>query len=198
MFEPREAMTEFLQRITMLFKRSKKSMIGGFSITVVGLGGALWIGKTSGYEAQQLLDQTVPNINSLCNTIILASATILALLLTLLGLSSGIKINFKKAFYARIQQVAFFDTVLFVVTMLIFLVLNFPVAQSESLPPVWFEWLYYATLAASAVVGGMIVTVMLLLYDTVTDLIQIVGYHREDHPMLEAFEEDTEGPASRD
>ena len=180
------------QKFRLLFTRSRKSLLGGFSITVLGLAVAPLIGKTSGYQAQQLLDQALPNMNTLCNTIILASATILALLLTLLGVISGMDIRLKKAFYFRIQQVAFFDAVLFVVTMVIFLLLNFPVAQSEELPPVWFQSVYYATLGGTALVGGMIVTVVLLLYNTVTDLIQIVGYGKEDHPMLAVIEKEEE------
>ena len=173
------------RNLQMLLHDSKSAVIGGFSITIVGLGAALLIGETSGFEAQQLLDQSVPRINTLCNTIILASSTILALLLTLLGLSSGTDFQLKEAFYRRVQQIAFYDACLFVVTMLIFLTLNFPVAQSDSLPPVWFKALYYSTLAASALVGGMIVVVVLLLYQTVSDLIQIVGYGNEQHPMLQ-------------
>lgn len=175
--------------LKLLLRDSKRPVFGGFSITVVGLGAALLIGETGGYKAEQLLDQSVPQMNALCNTIILASATILALLLTLLGLSSGTPFRLKKAFYFRVQQIAFFDATLFVVTMLLFLALNFPVAQSESLPPIWFQALYYSSLGASALVGGMIVTVVLLLYQTVSDLIQIVGYGNDEHPMLRDLEE---------
>lgn len=176
--------------VKIILRDSKKSVLGGFSITVVGLGAAVLIGETGGYEAQQLLDRSLPQLNSLCNTIILASATILALLLTLLSLSSGTSFRLKGAFYFRIQQIAFFNAFLFVVTMLLFLALNFPVAKSEALPPIWFEALYYVTLAASALVGGMIVTVVLLLYQTVSDLIQIVGYGNDEHPMLQDLEEE--------
>lgn len=183
------------KRITFLFRQTPMAAIGGFSITVVGIGAAMWIGETSGYKAQRLLEQALPNMNTLCNTIILASATILALLLTLLGLSSGIDLDLKKSFYVRVQQIAFFDTILFVVTMLIFLALNFPVDQSKTLPALWFQGLYYTTLGATAVVGGMIVTVVLLLYETVSSLIQIVGYGKDDHPMLEDLEEDPHSKA---
>lgn len=187
-----------MSRLASLFEHNRKSLAGGFAITVLGLGGALLVGETSGYEAEQLLDRTVPNLNMLCNTIILASATILTLLLTLLGFTSNAEATFKRAFYARIQQVALFDAILFVTTMFLFLLLNFPVAQSESLPAIWFQSVYYTTLVATSVVGGMIVVVILLLYQTTSDLIQIMGYGKSDHYMLDIDEEAEEQDAEAD
>jgi hypothetical protein len=179
-----------IKQLVTLGKRQTKAVAGGLSVTVIGLIGTLSIGRIAGYEAEQLLEQTLPNINMLCNTIILASATILALLLTLLAFSSSIKADLKSSFYQRVKQVAFVDTSLFVITMVVFLLLNFPAAKSESLPAIWFQSVYYATVLASALVGGMIVSVMILLYETVSDLIDIVGLKQDGHPLLAEIEDD--------
>lgn len=173
-----------IRELISLARRQTKAVLGGFSVTAIGLLGTLWIGRISGYEAEQLLKQTLPNINTLCNTIILASATILALLLTLLGFSTNISATLKNSFYQRVKQVAFVDTSLFIITMVVFLLLNFPAAKSESLPAIWFQSIYYATVLASALVGGMIVTVVILLYETVSDLIEIVAADDHSHPLL--------------
>lgn len=54
----------------------------------------------------------------LCNTIILASATILTLLLTLLGLSTGSKSKLKND--RHVLQIAKFDTALFISALISF------------------------------------------------------------------------------
>lgn len=51
------------------------------------------VGELSGDEAKVLIKNSLEGLSMLCNTIILASATILTLLLTLLGLSTGSKLK---------------------------------------------------------------------------------------------------------
>ena len=68
---------------------TKRAIIGGLiSLGFIGLG-TFMLGNLSGYEAKVLIKSSLTGLNTLCNTIVLASATILALMLTLLGVSSG-------------------------------------------------------------------------------------------------------------
>jgi len=173
-----------VKRLKLLAKRNTKAAAIGFSVTAIGLTGTLLIGEITGYEAEQSLQRTLPNINMLCNTIILASATILALLLTLLGFSSSIEAKLKEAFYQRVEQLAFFVSSTFVITMVIFLLLNFPASNADGLPSLWFQSVYYITIVCSALVGGMIVGVIVLLYETVADLTEIVGVEGSEHRLL--------------
>ncbi len=173
----------------MFNKDSRWPLLGGGIITFLGLGVAVLIGEIEGYKAKQFLDQSQNNINMLCNTIVLASATILALLFTVLSLSTGTSIKLKNAFYRRIKQVALFDTILFIITIFIFLTLNFPVDKAGDIPPVWYKGIYYLTAVAASIIGGLIVTVILLLYHTVSDLIHILGFG-SDHPMAEIDDEE--------
>lgn len=171
--------------MSLLFNRdSKWPIIGGGIITFLGLSAAVLIGQIGGTQAKHFLSQSQSNINTLFNTIVLSSSTILALLFTVLSLSSGTKVKLKDAFYSRIKQVALFDTILFVITMFIFLTLNFPVEKSGDIPDFWYKVIYYVTAVAASIIGGMIVTVILLLYNTISDLIHILGFGA-DHPMAE-------------
>ena len=81
------------------------------------------MGNISGYEAKKLITSSLPGINMLCNTIVLASATILALLLTLLGISSGSKSKLKREHYTQVMAIAKLDTVLFVIAIILFQIL---------------------------------------------------------------------------
>lgn len=171
--------------MSLLFNRdSKWPLLGGGVITLLGLTAAILIGQIGEAQAKHFLSQSQNNINILCNTIVLSSSTILALLFTVLSLSSGTKVKLKDAFYSRIKQVAFFDTILFIITMFIFLTLNFPVEKSGEIPDIWYKIIYYVTAVSASIIGGMIVTVILLLYNTISDLIHILGFGA-DHHMAE-------------
>lgn len=107
-----------------------------FSLFFIFVGSVL-LGSLSGYEAKILIKNSLSGLNVLCNTIVLASATILALLLTLLGLSSTSNSKLKKGHYIHIMQIARVDTVVFIVSLLSFLIFNLPITESENVPGNW-------------------------------------------------------------
>lgn len=165
-------------------KNLKRGLFGGFLSMVITLAGAWVLGKLSGYEAKVLLGAALPGINMLCNTVILASATILALLLTLLGITSNTGTKLKPLHYHRVKQIAYLDTVLFVVSMVVFLLLNIPIVESEEVPGTWFISIYYAALTSASMLGGILIAVVLMLFGTISDIINIVGLEAEDHPLV--------------
>jgi hypothetical protein len=173
-------------------KNLRRAILGGIISALVTMSGAYVLGHISGYEARELMEAALPGINTLCNTVVLASATILALLLTLLGISSNANSKLKENHYYRIKQIALFDTILFVSAMITFLVFNIPIAKSDNVPGSWFANIYYSTLAASSLLGGMLISVVLMLYSTVSDMIHIIGLGIEDHPLAEKNEEKKE------
>ena len=65
-----------------LSRYTKRAILGGLiALTVIGIG-TFMLGRLSGYEARELIKSSIGGLNTLCNTIALASATILALMLT--------------------------------------------------------------------------------------------------------------------
>lgn len=173
--------------------KNKRSIYGGIIATVFTGLGAFLLGNLSGYEAKQLITSSLPGVNMLCNTIALASATILALLLTLLGISFGSDSKLKKAHYHQVLTIAKFDTILFVGALIMFQFFNIPITEAENVETSWFEIIYWATLLFSSILSGMMITVILMLYSTVTNIIHIVGLG-EDHHLIskEESEEDTD------
>lgn len=163
---------------------SKGPLLGGSISAVVTLGGAWLIGRISGVEASILLQDSIPTVNMLCNTIILASATILALILALLGMSIKTNSKLKEIHYKRIHEIARFDTILFIATMVIFLLMNIPITESDKMTENSLKVAYYLTLGGASLLGGMQVAVVLMLYGTVTDIIHIVGFRTQDHPLI--------------
>ena len=144
-------------------KRNKLALVGGAISTIFIAIGMLILGNVSGYEAKQLLEGSLSGINMLCNTVVLASATILALLLTLLGISSGSKSKLKEAHYYQVLTIARIDTILFIAALILFQLFNIPITEAENVPVSWFTTIYWATLLSSSIISGMLVTVILLL-----------------------------------
>ncbi|MDP2686248.1 MAG: hypothetical protein Q8O62_03445 [Aequorivita sp.] len=166
-----------------LSKYNQRALYGGLIAALITGAGVFLLGNISGYEAKNLIKSSLPGINMLCNTIVLASATILALLLTLLGISSGSKSILKKEHYLQVMAIAKLDTILFVVAIILFQVFNIPITESEELPSTWYSTIYWATLFLSTLLSGGMVSVILMLYNTVINMIKIVGLG-EDHPLV--------------
>ena len=164
-------------------------MYGGLLATVFTGLGIFFLGNVSGYEAKHLLKVSLSGLNMLCNTIVLASATILALLLTLLSVSHGSQRALKKRHYKQVLGIAKFDVILFISTLILFQFFNIPIAESNNVPTSWFDAIYWVTLGSSSMISGMMITVILMLYNAVTNLIAIIGLG-EDHPMLSDEEAD--------
>lgn len=164
--------------------QNKRAILGGaISAFIIGLGVFL-LGNISGYEAKNLLNASLPGINMLCNTVILASATILALLLTLLGISSGVKSNLKDQHYFEVLNIAKIDTALFVGVLILFQLFNIPITEAENVQTAWFKIIYWATLLASSMISGAMVVVILMLYNTVKNIIYIVGLGKKEHYLI--------------
>ncbi len=163
---------------------TKRALLGGAISLAIILSGTFLLGKLSGYEAKILIRNSLTGMNTLCNTIALASATILALLLTLLGISSSSKSKLKKDHYRHILQIAKLDTFVFVAAVITFLIFNLPITESESVPYNWFNFVYYISLAISSVLSSLLIMVVLMLYNTIVNIIKIVGLGIMDHPLV--------------
>jgi|TARA_R110002012_G_scaffold212146_1_gene383143 membrane-associated HD superfamily phosphohydrolase len=167
-----------------LTKYNKRAFLGGIIATVFIGFGAYALGNISGYEAKSLIQSSLPGMNTLCNTIVLASATILTLLLTLLSISSSTKSKLTEDHYKHVLLIAKIDTVVFVAAMIVFQLMNIPVTEADNVPNSWYSIIYYISLALSAILSGGLVSVVLMLYNTVVSIIRIVGLGEIDHPLV--------------
>lgn len=169
--------------------RHKMPIYGGV-LTALFTGLSVYLlGSLSGHEALQLLESSLPRISMLFNTIILASATILALLLTLLGISSGTESRLKKTHYRQVLSLARFDSFLFIATLILFQAFSFPVTEAENVDTEWYRIIYWSTLFASSLMSGLMVAVILMLYSTIHDIICIVGLGQEEHHLIDNAED---------
>lgn len=168
----------------------KRAIIGGIVSTLIMAIGTFVIGEVSGYKAKALIASSLNGINMLCNTVILGSSTILALMLTLLSLSVGADSKLRKQHYINVLMIAKADTILIVTAVITFLFLNIPMTETQEVPNSWYTYIYYISLGMASILGGGFIAVITMLYGTITNLILIVGLHKMDHPLVEKKEEE--------
>lgn len=175
-----------------LSRYTKRAIFGGvISLIIIGIG-TFMLGRLSGYEAKELIKSSIGGLNTLCNTIVLASATILALMLTLLGLSANASSKLKNDHYRHVMQIAKLDTIVFIASLLFFLIFNLPVTESDNIPANWFSTIYYITLGTSTLLSSALIVVVLMLYNTVVNIIRIIGLGEKDHPLAESGDKEGE------
>jgi hypothetical protein len=163
--------------------------VGGSISFIVILAGGWLAGFASGSEAFDLFQTTLPSTRSFAGTLSLALGNILALMLTLLSLSAGMDIDIKWVHYQRVRQIAWIVTVTLIVTILVYLLLNIPITESDKQLMQWYTAIYYATLTFSALLGGAFITIVLLLYNTIRDMIGMLD-PENTHSMRHTEEEE--------
>ena len=168
-----------------ILRENKWTWIGGLAATLLALGGMLGVGGVGRWEALDLLDSILPTVRFLCSGVMTATATILALMLTLLALSFQVGENIEQIHYERIRFIAVLDTAAFAGSTILLLWLAIPLKQSETIPEGWFSWIYYLVVVSSALLGGLLVIIVLMLYETIHHMIR----HAETGSHLAAEEE---------
>lgn len=171
--------------------------IVGLVTAGIAFGGAYSLGRVSGFEALVLMEATLPTTRFLASSTLTASATILALMLTLLSFSHSTDFRLSQMHYRRVRVIALTVTVGFVMAILFLLLLNVPLNETDRLPTQWYVTLYYGVLVTASVLAGIIISVVLMLYLTVRDMTKaLVEVEHADwliHHDVEEGEDDENG-----
>ena len=158
-----------------LHHEARRTLIGaGLAVGVVALAIGV-LGGVSSYEGRQLLSASLSTVRFMCSAVMTASATTLALMLTILSLSSQVDGQLKPIHFLRIRLIALLDTIVFIGATVLLLMLGIPVEEADSVPPTWFKVVYYFVLGSSALLGGGLMAVVLMIYGAVRDFIRLVG-----------------------
>lgn len=112
-----------------------------------------------------------------------ASATIVALMLTALGLSAQSDRRFAAYHYRRLRFIARMATIVFVLSALLLLLSGIPLERAESIPRDFHTAVYYVVTTYAAVLCGLVFTTVLMLYRTVSETIEAIGL-TESHYLL--------------
>lgn len=153
----------------------RQALAVGVMAAVVTLAGAYLVGLLSGADVRLLLEGTLSNTRAFAGTVVVALSTILALMLTLISLSSSADVDLAASHYRRIQQIAWFGSITLIAGILTYLLLNFPLEEAQSSGGTVVNIIYYVTLVLASLLGGALSAVILMLYNAARDIIRIVA-----------------------
>ena len=116
---------------------------------------------------------------------IAATSTVLALMLTLLGLTQSIDPEFDPRHFARIRLVASLCVAGMITAIGLLLFMCVPIAEASEFTG-FYEAIYWITLVVASGLGGLIVAVVLILRKAVVALLQVASPHLSgDHVVVD-------------
>lgn len=168
-----------------LIADTKQAAVGGGVAAVMSLIGMILVNVSSGGEARLLLEGMLPSIRFLCSAVMTATATVLALMLTLLSVSTTQNEQLKSVHYNRVRQIAQVDSGTFAAALILLLLISIPLAESSEVPANWYTIVYYITVVYAASLGGALITVVLMLYNAITGLIGVLNPTEKSHLLID-------------
>jgi hypothetical protein len=150
------------------------SIFGGGMMAIFTLIGLLIGGQVSTHDsALQLIEVMSPPLQMLAFATITATITMLALLLTMLGVIKQAEINYAKTFYDLIERISLFDTILLIASASLLTVLAIPITEAETeISEQAATVLYYILLLVNAAISGLLVAAVLMLFDAIKSVIR--------------------------
>ncbi len=158
-----------------LFVGSKKALIGGLIVGAIALGGQIMVGQVySGWEARKLLESVISSALYFGSSIVTGAATILALMLTMLGLTKQSDGEFDSIFFKRIERIGLLSTIALIAGVILLLFLSVPIQESNDVPNNWYKTIYYVLTGYISGLAGLTVGIVLMLYNAITSLLDVV------------------------
>jgi hypothetical protein len=147
--------------------------LGAFiGVALFGVGAREAIGKIySSGEAVVLLEALARSGLYLGSASATASATTLALMLTLISLIRQSDSEFNDEAYRNIERIAGLSTTSLFISLLLLLALVLPVGEFEDLPADWYPMLYDGLFAMTVAVVALLAATVMMLYRTVRRVI---------------------------
>lgn len=151
---------------------ARGALIGGAVAAVALFVMVIGVGSVGSFEALRLIESVQPGARFLASTVIAAAVTVLALLLTLLGLSMNTEVTFHKRLYTRARHITRLSVACIIMGVVLLLAVGVPLGEVEEIRP-YFSILYYVLTGVMAVVGGLVVAMGLMIGSTLRGLIEI-------------------------
>lgn len=128
------------------------------------------VGQIGSFEALRLIEAVLPTARFLGSTVVAASVTVLALLLTLIALSMDSQHSFSGRLYSRALRITRIAVVCMIMGTGVLLAVSIPIVEVEEIRD-HYATLYYLLSGAIAVLGGLVTTMGLMIGATLRGLI---------------------------
>lgn len=168
----------------------------GLLAAVFAAGTIAIVGRLSNLEALRLLSNMLPSARFLSSAVMAASATILALMLTLLSLSYNTQSTLTSVHYRRVRLVAKLSSAGLIAATLLLLLITLPLGESEQLSTAWYQSMFYVILLSATGLGGFLIALVLVLYTTIRDMIHVIQPDKASELDVSGEHERREGPPS--
>lgn len=139
---------------------------------LIGLGAREAIGTVYGAaEARDLLEALSRAGLYLGSAIATASATTLALMLTLIGMLRRIETEFNRQTYKQVSRIAILSTATLMISFLVLLAFTLPIGEFENLPRDWYNYLYTALFALTVVMVALAAASVTIVFMTIRSIV---------------------------
>lgn len=148
----------------------KGAAIGGLVTASFLLIVIIGVGQIHSFEARGLIEAVLAPARFLGSTVVGASVTVLALLLTLIGLSLNTREQFSARLYDRAIRITRMAVVCIIMGVGVLLAVSVPVVEVPEISR-HYAVLYYGLSVAIAVLGGLVTSMGLMIGATLRGLI---------------------------
>ena len=139
---------------------------------LIGLGAREAIGTVYGTaEARDLLEALSRAGLYLGSAIATASATTLALMLTLIGMIRRIDTDFDRQTYKQVTRIAMLSTGTLMISFLVLLAFTLPMGEFENLPKGWYNHLYTALFSLTVVMVALAAASVTIVFMTIRSIV---------------------------
>ena len=160
----------------------KRALIGGVIASIMVFLGTYLVGRLGQSEAFVALQEMRPSLRFISSAVLTATSTILTLLLTLLSFSSNTERNLKPDHYERIKWIATLCTIAFSAAIVLLMCMTLPLKNAGEKLQTWYRTLYYIFIVYGALLGGIMISIVLMLYQAANAIILIFQPGRDaDH-----------------
>lgn len=154
--------------------------------------GAYLTGTLGETEARVSIREMRPSLRFICSAVLTATSTILALLLTLISFSVETDRDLKSMHYKRIQWIARLCTFTFVAAVILLMSLSLPLDHSDVRFEAFYKTFFYLFLVYGALLGGAMISIVLMLYRAATAIILLFHPDRKPDFVLKSHPEKKE------
>lgn len=139
---------------------------------LIGLAAREAIGTVYGAaEARDLLEALSRAGLYLGSAIATASATTLALMLTLIGMIRRIDTDFSRDTYKQVTRIAVLSTATLMLSFLVLLAYTLPMGEFENVPRDWYNYLYTVLFALTVVMVGLAAASVTIVFMTIRSIV---------------------------
>ena len=171
-----------------MLSRFKQPIIGGIVFAIATGFTTFSFGEISGFKTRELLVTSIPRLLILCFVIILGSISILGIMLGFLGMDFPKESKLRHRYCCLLLYIQKVDTILAITAIIVLLLVNIPFAQTKIIPVSWY--IYYSILATASIVGGVFISIIIMIYETIAMIIHHKdGEIPDDEPEAEQINE---------